>query len=301
VTALVRAKSDVSSLERLGIRRVVGDVRDKASFAEALGAADVVFHLAAIFREAGLPEEDYQAVNVEGTRNVVEAAAEAGVRRLVHCSTVGVHGDTGRTPADEGRAFQDPEDSYNRTKMAGERLARDLSTKRGVPCVVVRPSAGYGPGELRYLKLFKSIARGRFVMIGSGRTFMNLTYIDDLCEGILLAGVRDEAVGEAFLLAGDENPTLDALVAAIAEAVSGKPPRLRIPAGPVLAAGIICEKLCRPLHIEPPLHPRRVGFFTINRAFDIGKAKRMLGFAPQVNLREGLRRTVEWYRSENLL
>jgi nucleoside-diphosphate-sugar epimerase len=301
VAGLARAKSDASGLERLGVENVVGDVRDKASFAGAIRGADAVFHLAAIFREAGLPERDYHAVNVEGTRNVVEAAAEGKARRFVHCSTVGVHGDTGSAPVDETSPLKSADDSYNRTKLAGEKLARELFAKLGLPGTVIRPSAGYGPGELRYLKLFKGIKNGRFVMIGSGKTLQNLAYVDDLCEGLVLAGTRPEAVGEAFILAGAENVTLNDLVAGIAEAVRAEPPKLRVPAWPVMGAAYACEMLCKPLGIEPPLHRRRVGFFTVNRAFDIGKARRMLGYDPKVSLREGLKRTAEWYAANGLL
>jgi len=301
VAGLARATSDASSLERLGVERIVGDVRDKASFAGAIRGADVVFHLAAIFREASRPEEDYRAVNVDGTRNVVEAAAEGKARRFVHCSTVGVYGDTGSSPVDETAPLKSMDDSYNRTKLAGETLARDLFAKLGLPGTIVRPSAGYGPGELRYLKLYKGIAKGRFLMIGSGETLQNLAYVDDLCEGLVAAGTRPEGAGEAFILAGAENVTLDQLVGKIAAAVGAAPPRMRIPAWPVMTAGAICEALCRPLGIEPPLHRRRVQFFTVNRAFDIGKARRLLGWEPKVLLDDGVRRTAEWYRASGLL
>lgn len=301
VAGLARAKSDASALERLGVEKVVGDVRDKASLADGIRGADVVFHLAAIFREAGAPEDVYRAVNVDGTRNVVEAAAEGNARRFVHCSTVGVHGDTGSAPVDETSPLKSADDSYNRTKLAGETLARELFAKLGLAGAVVRPSAGYGPGELRYLKLYKGIKKGRFVMIGSGKTLQNLAYVDDLCEGLALAGTRPEAVGEAFILAGAENVTLSQLVGKIAAAVGAPPPRLRIPAWPVMTAAFACEVLSKPLGIEPPLHRRRVGFFTVNRAFDIGKARRMLGYDPKVSLGDGLKRTAEWYAANGLL
>jgi nucleoside-diphosphate-sugar epimerase len=249
VTGLARATSDVVGLESLGVRKVVGDVRDKASLADAMRGHDVVFHLAAVFREAGAPEDVYRAVNVDGTRNVVEAAAAGGVGRLVHCSTVGVHGDTGRAPVDETSPLKSADDSYNRTKLEGETVARGLFRKLSLPGVVVRPSAGYGPGETRYLKLFKGIRKGRFLMIGSGKTLQNLAYVDDLCEGLVLAGTRPEAVGEEFLLAGAENVTLNQLVAGIAEAVGAAPPSLRVPAWPVMTAAWACEMLCKPLGI----------------------------------------------------
>jgi nucleoside-diphosphate-sugar epimerase len=302
VTALARPTSNTKSLENLGIRVVEGDIRHKESFSSALSGVDTFFHLAAVFREAGASEHHYRDVNVEGTRNAVEAAAEAGVGRFVHCSTIGVIGDTGSRPADEARPFCEPRDSYNRTKIEGEKIARQLFEELGLPGTVVRPSAGYGPGELRYVKLFKAIKRGRFVMIGSGKTLYNLAYIDDLCNGIILSGVRPEAVGQIYILAGAENVTLEDLVARIASIVDGKAGKaFSIPLWPIMTAAVACESLCRPLGIEPPLHRRRVEFFTVNRAFDISRARAQLGYDPGVALDEGLRRTASWYESQGLL
>jgi nucleoside-diphosphate-sugar epimerase len=262
---------------------------------------DVVFHLAAIFREAGRSDADYQAVNVGGTQNAIETAAATGVGRFVHCSTVGVHGDTGPRPATEESPLAEGEDSYNRTKLAAERWARDAFPRLRLAGTIVRPSAGYGPGERRYAKLFAGIAHNRFVMIGSGETRQNLAYIDDLCEGMLLAATRPEAVGETFVLGGEENITIAELAERIAKIVGGKAWRVRVPAWPVMTAAAACEAICRPFGIEPPLHRRRVGFFTVHRAFDISKAKRLLGYQPRTRLDDGLRATADWYRAEGLL
>ena len=159
VRALARAASRAAELQTQGVEIVTGDVRDAASLERGMRGADVVFHLAAIFREAGKSDAEYEAVNVQGTRNAVDAAARAGVKRFVHCSTVGVHGDTGASPATEDSPLVAGDDSYNRTKLAAEVWAREAFPRLGLAGCVVRPSAGYGPGELRYLKLFRGIAR----------------------------------------------------------------------------------------------------------------------------------------------
>jgi len=300
VVALVRDGSRTAALESLGVRLVTGDLRDKGSFAAALAGVDVVFHIAAAFREAKLSDVDYHEVNVGGTRNVIEAAAEHGARRVVHCSTIGVHGDTGRTPANEDSPFSPP-DHYCRTKLEGELLARKLFEALGIEGVVFRPLGIYGPGDTRFLKLFRGIRRGRFRMIGSGETLYHLTYIEDLCRGIVLCGERSEAVGEVFILGGEGHVTLNELAAEIAAAVGGRVPRRHIPLGPVLLAAALCETVCRPLGIEPPLYRRRVEFFSKDRAADVSKAKRVLGYRPEVTLSQGLRRTAAWYRERDLL
>lgn len=301
VRALARTTSDPAELRAIGAEIVAGDVRDAQSLERGMRGCEVVFHLAAIFREAGKSDAEYEAVNVEGTRNAVEAAARVGVKRFLHCSTVGVHGDTGAAPANEDSPLVEGDDSYNRTKLAAETWAREAFPRLGLAGTVVRPAAGYGPGERRYVKLFRGIARNRFVMIGSGQTWQNLAFIDDLCEGLILAGTKDQAVGQTFILGGEENVTLADLAQRIARVVGGKAWRFRIPSGPVVAAAVVCEALCRPFGVEPPLHPRRVGFFTVNRAFDISKAKGVLGYRPAVSLDNGIRVTAGWYRDQGLL
>ncbi len=297
VTALVRRPG---RLDALGVQEVVGDLRDRDSFASALAGVEVLYHVAAAFREARLPDTDYHDVNVTGTRNIIESAAEHGVRRIVHCSTIGVHGDTGRTPAREDSPFAPP-DYYCESKLEGELLARELFASLGVEGSVFRPTAVYGPGDTRFLKLFRSIRRGRFRMIGSGETLYHLVYIDDLCRGILSCGERDAAVGEVFILGGERAVTLNEWVAEIAKAVDGRTPRRRVPLAPVMGAATLCEALLRPLGIEPPLHRRRVELFSKDRCFDISKARRVLGYAPEVSLADGLRRTAAWYRERGAL
>lgn len=300
VTALVRSSSDTSFLRSVGARIVPGDLRDPESLRSGMQGAEVVFNIAAAFREAKLSDAQYRDVNVTGTRNVVEAAHAAAVRRVVHCSTIGVHGDTGKTPANEETRFAPP-DYYCQTKVEGELLARELFDKLGLEGSVFRPLGIYGPRDTRFLKLFRGLKRGRFVMIGDGSTLYHMTYIDDLCAGIELCATRPEAVGEVFILGGDHHVTLNELVAATARAVGSSGPRLRVPMWPVMTAAHVCETLCRPLGIEPPLYPRRVEFFSKDRAADISKARRMLGYAPRIDLDEGTRRTAQWYEQQRLL
>jgi dihydroflavonol-4-reductase len=300
VTALVRPNSRSEALDALGVRKVVGDLRDKTSLVPALSGVEVVYHIAAAFREARLADREYHEVNVTGTRNVIEAAAEHGVRRVVHCSTIGVHGDTGRTPANEDSPFAPP-DSYCQSKLEGELLARELFGALALEGVVFRPAGVYGPGDTRFLKLFRSIHRRRFRMIGSGETLYHPVYIDDLCRGILKCGELEDAVGEVFILGGESCVTLNQWVAEIAKVVDGRIPRRHVPLAPVMLAARLCEAVCRPFGLEPPLYPRRVEFFSKDRALDISKARRILGYVPQVSLAEGMRRTAAWYRERGYL
>jgi dihydroflavonol-4-reductase len=292
VTVLARSASWIPPA---GASLVVGDVRDESAAARLVDGADAVLHIAAVYRTAGHPDSYYRDVNVGGSLHLLEAAARTGVRRFVHTSTVGVHGHVEHPPADEASPIA-PGDVYQATKAEAERAALAFHEARGLPVVIVRPGAIYGPGETRLLKIFRAIARGWYAIVGSGESFYHPVYIDDLVSGFLLALDHPQAVGEAFIVAGPRYVSQAELAAVIERHTAGRVLPFRIPAAPIQWAGDICERLCVPLGLEPPLHRRRVDFWTKSRAFSIAKAKRVLGYEPQVDLEEGVARTVAAYR-----
>jgi nucleoside-diphosphate-sugar epimerase len=261
---------------------------------------DVVYNIAAIYRQAGVAKAAYRAVNAAGIASLIHAAAKGGVRRVVHCSTVGVHGDVEHPPANEDAPFR-PGDVYQETKVEGEWLAREAGAATGVEVCIARPSGIYGPGDRRLLKLFRGVARGRFPMLGDGKIYYHLTYIDDLVEGFRLCGEHPAAAGRTYILAGGEVTTLNELVARVASVAGVASPRLHLPVWPFWLAGATCEAICVPLGIEPPLYRRRVDFYTKSRAFDISRARAEIGFAPAVGLTDGIQRTLSWYRAEGWL
>lgn len=300
VSALVRPGASRERVDRLATRVVEGDLQSPASLARLVEGADAVLHVAAVYRTAGHPDAYYREVNVGGTERLLEAAASAGVRRFVHTSTVGVHGHVAHPPADETLPMA-PGDIYQTTKAEAERLALAFHRERGLPVAVVRPGAIYGPGETRLLKLFRAIARGRYALVGDGRSFYHPVYIDDLVQGFLLALDRPEAVGEAFLICGPSYVSQADLARLIARHTGGRVLPFRIPARPLQWAGALVEAVCVPLGVDPPLHRRRVEFWTKSRAFRIDKARRLLGYAPRVDLDEGVARTAAWYREAGWL
>lgn len=304
VRALVRPKSrarfDASPLRSSGVVASEGDLGDRASLQRAVEGIDVVYHIAATYREAGQPDSAYREINVQGTRHLLEAAKAAGVRRLVHCSTGGVHGHIAAPPATEDAPFN-PGDVYQDTKLEAEHLAREFGTSSGLDVVVARPIGIYGPGDTRFLRMFRGLARGRFPMIGSGRAYYHLTFIDDLVEGFRLCGTVPAAAGRTYILAGPRYTTLEELVALVAKELTVRPPRMHLPVWPFWTAGVLCEMICVPLGIEPPIYRRRVDFYTKSRAFDTTRARTELGFVAKIDLGEGIRRAADWYRAEGLL
>jgi nucleoside-diphosphate-sugar epimerase len=295
VRALVRAPDRARAVTESGAELVTGDLTDAASLRRAVEGVEIVYNIAALYREAGLSAGAYRAVNADAVGTIVEAVREAGVRRVVHCSTVGVHGDIEHPPADEDAPLR-PGDVYQETKVLGEQIGREAAARTGVDLVIARPTGIYGPGDRRLFKMFGAIARGRFIMLGPGRNFYHLTFIEDLCRGFHLCGTVPAAAGRTYILGGGEVTTLADLVTLTADVAGRGGPRLRLPVWPVWLAGAACEAVCRPVGISPPLYRRRVDFFRKSRAFDISRARRELGYAPATGLREGIGRTLEWYR-----
>ncbi len=304
VRALVRPRSldkfQRSPLAAAGVTAVPGDLVDGDAVARAAAGVAVVYHIAATYREARQPDAAYREINVQGTRHVLDAAERGGATRVVHCSTGGVHGHIAHPPANEDSPFN-PGDVYQETKLEAEQLAREYGRTHRVEVVVARPIGIYGPGDRRFLRMFRGLARGRFPVLGSGDVFYHLTYIDDLVEGFRLCGEVPAAAGRTYILAGPSYTTMNELVAMVARELEVKPPRLHLPVWPFWTAGLLCEIVCIPLRIEPPLYRRRVDFYTKSRAFDISRARAELGFSPQVTLENGIHRTAQWYRENNLL
>ena len=297
VRALVRNATQLAPADGLDI--IVGTLEDSAALGRLVAGVDTVVHIAAMFRTEGSLDE-FLKVNYDGTLALLEAAKQAGVRRFVYCSTIGVHGSVSQIPSDETSPFG-PMDYYQETKLKAELACRAPGAADGIEMVVVRPCSIYGPGDVRLLKMFKMVQKGVFLFVGDGRPNFHPVYIDDLVEGFMLAMTTPEAAGEVFIIGAQDYGPLWDFVGTAARAVGARPPRRRIPFGLMDVAARICEAVFIPLGISPPLHRRRLSFFSSNRSFSIDKAKRMLGYQPRVDLEEGFRRTVEWYYEQGLL
>ncbi|MEO8502174.1 MAG: NAD-dependent epimerase/dehydratase family protein [Vicinamibacteria bacterium] len=300
VKALVREGAITPDLLSCGAEIVRGALSDADAARRLVAGCDAVMHIAAVYRTAGHPDSYYREVNVEGTRKLLEASSAASVRRFVHTSTVGVHGDVKNPPADEVAPIA-PSDIYQETKAEADALAREFGSTHGLEVAIVRPAAIYGPGETRLLKVFRSIARGRYAVVGSGAPHYHLVYIDDLVDGFLLALDRPEAAGETFIIAGPRSVSQDELAREVARATGGSVWPFHIPAWPIQRLGDFVEAICVPFGLEPPIHRRRVDFWVKNRSFSIAKARRLLGYSPKVDVTEGIERTATWYRDHGWL
>jgi len=300
VSILARDPEKASLFDGRVAKTVIGDIADRGVIARLVEGADIVVHLVSNFRTASGPPESYRQINLKGTENVLDASMDAGVRRFVHCSTIGVHGSVKSTPASEDSPYN-PGDLYQETKMEAELACQRAIKKGGMEIVIVRPCSLYGPGDLRMLKMFRMLSKNRFFLVGPCKENFHAVYIDDIVEGFVRAISTPGIGGETFIVGGPRYVPLEEYINIAARAVGAPPPRLRFPYGLFISAAWLCEMLCVPLRIEPPLHRRRVRFFRNNRAFNIDKARDVLGYRPTVDLEEGMCKTVAWYRENGYL
>lgn len=287
-------------LQELGADITIGSVTDRELMFQLGEGCDVIQHLAAAFRRIDLPKQIYWDVNVNGTRNLLDAAEHHGVPKFVYCSTCGVHGNVKEPPAPESAPIT-PADYYQYTKWQGEVVAHEYM-ERGMDIAILRPAAIYGPGDPeRWLMLFKRVAPGYFPMFGNGKATYHPLYIDNLVDALVKAADRPESKGQTYLIADENYYSINDLVQAIAQVLNIDVAVVRIPFWPLWMIAFVVEMICKPLKIAPPIFRRRVDWYRQNRAFDISKAKTEIGYDPSVDLMTGLQETAVWYREHNYL
>ncbi|MDD5659871.1 MAG: NAD-dependent epimerase/dehydratase family protein [Actinomycetota bacterium] len=296
VKVLARNEKKAEELRKLGVEVIVGDITDKEAVFEAVKGADKVFHIAAAYREAHIDDRIYWDINYNGTKYILDACLEYGVKRLVHTSTIGLVSSVKNPPSDEREAYS-PGDVYQNSKCEAEKEALRYAREKGLPVSVVRPAAIYGPGDTRMLKMFKMIAKKRWIFLGNGKAYLHMVYIDDLIDGFLLCGEKEEAIGKVFIIGGEKYVSLNELSALIAAEFNVRTPRIHIPYKPIEITAVLTEKLWKSLKLkkQPPIYKRRVAFFKKSRAFSIEKAKTLLGYSPKIDLKTGIHKTAQWY------
>ena len=281
------------------VETVTGDICDRELLDKAMKGTDILFHLASALGASTITEKEFRRINALGTESVLEAARSAKVGRIVHLSSAGVLGAVGKGDVADESYPPKPITSYDVTKLEGEEIALRFA-REGSAVVVIRPGWAYGPGDRRTLKLVRSICRGRFIMATRGRGLQTPVYIDDLINGILLAGEKGRKA-EVYHLAGGEVVTVRKMAGEIAAACGRKLPRLYLPALPARLAAFLLDKSFAPFRREPPLGRSKLSFFLDSKPLSIDKARRGLGFAPEVEFSDGIARAVAWYRNQGWL
>jgi nucleoside-diphosphate-sugar epimerase len=288
-------QANAALLTGMGAEVISGSITDAELCRRASRGATHVFHLAVAMREGGKSDEYFEAINLDGTRHLLQAATTERVQRFVYCSTIGIYGHRapGITSEDSPLA---PGNIYERTKVAAERLVRDFAENCALPAVVLRPADVYGPRDQRLLKMFKGVSRGRFPLFGSGSGRRHMVYVDDVVSAFFKACERDQAVGKGLIVAGPRPCTLRELLDEVAAATGSRRYGVRLPLAPMLGLAAVVEDVSAALAIDPPIYRRRMDFFHSDSAFDISRAREVLDWGPKVDLREGIGRTLEDYR-----
>lgn len=301
VKALIRSPEKAGRvLDTSRITCVKGDITDVSSLETAIERDDIVLHLAARYNDAGASYEMYRETNVIGTENLVKVSMAKSVKRFIHCSTIGVLIGSSEPPYDETSPYSPaPDSAYELTKCEAERLVLRYCREKGFPAVVVRPVQPFGPGDTNKVKFYKLIRKG--VVVGNGNIKKHLIYIDDLVNGFERVIHKEGIEGEIFIIGGNPVITLNEMIEWAASALNVKKPWIRIPVSPMRWLSSFVEGACKRLDVRPPLYKSRLDFFTKSYYFNTEKAERVLGFRAQVQIRDGISKTVAWYQKNDLL
>jgi len=243
----------------------------------------------------------YTQVHVLSTQLLARAALKnPAFKRFVHVSTVGVHGHIANPPADELYSMH-PGDIYQQTKADAELWLRDFAQKKSLPCTVIRPAAIYGPGDKRLLKFFRMASHRILFLLGHSQCLYHLIHVDDLTNIMILAATHPAARDEVFICGNPDCVTLDQVARIVAGELGNRFRLVRLPAFPFFLAADVCEWICRKLGIEPPIHRRRLAFFTKDRSFNTRKLREKLGYQTRYSNEEGLLQTTRWYCEQGWL
>ena len=311
VTELIKRKQEVRILVRdekkardqfgTSVKIIQGDITDVEKVREAIYSSTIVYHFAGRLYHPSVPDKLYHQTHVEGTRILLAACEGQKLQRFVHCSTTGVLGETGPTPAAEDAPFA-PTNPYERTKLEGEILALQAHRTRSIPVTVVRPGLVYGPGDLHLLNFFTTIKKGPFPpLIAGGKALIHPVYIDDMTEATLLCADLPEAIGHSYNIAGEHPVSFRELAAAIAHSMGKQLPPGSIPLWLANLASDIFVRLPAFKDENAPLTRSRVKFLTNSRVYSIERAKNELGYSPRVGLEEGMKLTAAWYQKHGYL
>lgn len=300
VRAMIRNPKQAAKLEQIGAEVVIADMKDVDSLRMAVTGVEGIFHIAGLFRQAGLPESEFHAVNAVGTRNLFEVAVEAGVSRIIHCSTVGVIEPRQDVPSTEEDPYS-PADMYQRSKMEGEKIALEFYQSGKISGVVIRPAMIYGPGDERTLKIFRMISKGKFFYVGKGDKLVHWIDVRDLARAFLLAMQHEERNAEIYIIPGRTAVPLKEMADLTAEKLGVKNPWLHLPVKPMQWLGSICEVVCTMIKVNPPIFRRRVDFYTKSRNFDGNKAQSQLGFEASQSFSNELDDIIKSYKSLGMI
>jgi nucleoside-diphosphate-sugar epimerase len=292
VRALARPTSNTADLTRSGIEICQGDVSDRQSLARAMEGQRFVFHTAGKVSDWGTRREFWQA-NVDGTANVIAACRDAGVKRLIHVSSLTVLGlpRSGALVDEQTPPDESARDFYTVSKAAGEKLVREAHGTGGLETVVVRPGAIWGPGDTTFLPRLTALLRSRrLVLIDYGANLLGVSHVENLGRGAILAATTPAAAGQVYHMTDGEEITCHTAFCLLASTLGLPPPRLSLPFAVMYTLAALLEWTARARRSTTPPALSRYGvrLFACNCRYDIGKARRELGYSPSMTFGRGI-------------
>jgi nucleoside-diphosphate-sugar epimerase len=270
-----------------GINLHVGDFRDLDLMQKLLIKVDLVIHLASAHLQISLDHDQYWNINVHSLQPFLELCHSKGVKRFIHISSVGAYGNLANIPADENTPCR-PQSIYGETKLAGEKVVLNFHEKTGFPIVVIRPAWVYGPYCPRTIKLYRTLRNKKFLMVGKGENLRHPVYVLDFFQALKLAMQGEKALGEILLIAGDRAITTKELINSYAAVMGFPVPKIGIPYWSGLLLAKLVETLFGLISKEPPFSRRTLEFFDTDNAFNIDKARQILGYKPKFSFEAGL-------------
>jgi nucleoside-diphosphate-sugar epimerase len=290
VRALARSETAARRVAELGAEPVRGDIGDPSSLAAAAAGAEVAFHLAAHLGEWG-DWADFERGNVDGTRNVLAACAEAAVRRFVHCGTEAalMAGEPLIQVEETAPLRPDSRAPYPATKARAEQAVGEAN-RDGFETVAVRPRFVWGKGDTTLLpEMVETVEAGKWAWIGGGRNVTDTTHVDNVVEGLVLAAEKGRP-GEAYFVTDGEPVVFREFVTALLQTQGVEPPNRSVPAWTAAPMARIAETAWKvlPLKGDPPMTTFRSWLLTQECTIDISKARTELGYAPVVSHEQGL-------------
>lgn len=296
VRVLALPTEDTRWLEERDVVVHRGDIRQPDTLVAPMRGIDRVVHLAGMMG-VWRPMEQYHAVNVTGTENVCRAVS-AVKARLVHVSSWTVYGMGLGRPVHEDVPLKPLPEPYAITKAAGDKVVQRMITEDHLRAAIVRPGTIFGPGDqLNFGRTADRLRGGRRVIVGRGNNAVPFVYVTDVVQGLLLALENDAAIGRAYNITNDRPLTQQQLLNSIAQEIGAEPPHLHVPYRALYATAYAAERVAMLTRSQrDPLVTRHgVALFGTDNRHLIDKARHDLGYAPQVDLRQGLRLAAAWY------
>lgn len=300
VVALVRKSSDTAMLEDIEARLVVGELTEPESFNRLVDGADLGIHCAAMATDFG-PWEKFQAINVDASRLFFDACLKSHVGRIIYISSVAVYGNGHHhRGTDEETSYESIViDNYTRSKIMAERIAYDYIDQHKLPLVIIRPGYIWGNGDRAIMpKMIEAIKKHRVAVINDGENLMNLSHVDNVVQGVMLAAENEKAIGRVYNITDGSKVTTKRFFEDLMN-ILGVDMRIRsFPYVPSYMAAVLAEMYCRLTGYKnyPPITRYTVKMGKYDQVFDISRAIYELGYKPKVRYKEGMAGMIRYVR-----